>query len=242
MSGGVTVLATAILLVLTRPVSAQITGRVIDARTGTGVAGAAVQLLLRDSVPPVLTNKDGAFSLNTDPERSVRVSRIGYRPIEARLQDLMAKPPLVIQLEPDPLPVAGIEVKASRNRWLEANGFFARQRVGGGRFITRETIEKRHRTAIRGGDILRTVSGVAYVNTNNADFDIVYMRASHNIRGACPARVFVNGLNVDHVPRMHPDNIEAIEVYRGPAEVPPQFGGAQSACGVILLWTRTGGG
>ena len=68
------------------------------------------------------------------------------------------------------------------------------------------------------------------------------MRASHTIGGPCAARVFVNGLNVDHVPRMHPDNIEAIEVYRGPAEVPPQFGGAQSACGVIVLWTRTGGG
>ena len=167
------ILSVVVQLAMAMPVAGQITGRIIDARSGSPVVGAAVQFLSRDSLPPILTDKDGVFSLTTDSEPSVRVSRIGYRPIEARLKDLMAKSPLVIQLEPDPLPVAGVEVKASRNRWLEANGFFARQRGGSGRFITRETIEKRHRTAIRGGDILRTVSGVAYVNTNSADFDVV---------------------------------------------------------------------
>jgi hypothetical protein len=32
-------------------------------------------------------------------------------------------------------------------------------------------------------------------------------------------------------------SISAIEVYRGPAELPVQYGGAESACGVLLIWT-----
>jgi hypothetical protein len=37
---------------------------------------------------------------------------------------------------------------------------------------------------------------------------------------------------------LHWQDIEAIEIYAGPAQVPPQYGGAHSACGVILFWTR----
>jgi hypothetical protein len=35
-------------------------------------------------------------------------------------------------------------------------------------------------------------------------------------------------------------DIGAIEVYPGGATVPPQFGGRESACGVIAIWTRQG--
>jgi hypothetical protein len=33
-------------------------------------------------------------------------------------------------------------------------------------------------------------------------------------------------------------SLEAVEVYPGPAEVPAEFSGTHSACGVIALWTR----
>jgi hypothetical protein len=33
-------------------------------------------------------------------------------------------------------------------------------------------------------------------------------------------------------------DVEAVEIYAGPAQVPPQYGGAHSACGIILFWTR----
>lgn len=34
--------------------------------------------------------------------------------------------------------------------------------------------------------------------------------------------------------------IQAIEIYRGPAETPIQYQATNSACGVLLLWTRDG--
>ncbi len=37
------------------------------------------------------------------------------------------------------------------------------------------------------------------------------------------------------------DEFEAIEIYRGPAGVPPELNVLGSSCGVIALWTRAGG-
>ncbi|MGH7664162.1 MAG: carboxypeptidase regulatory-like domain-containing protein [Gemmatimonadaceae bacterium] len=48
------------------------------------------------------------------------------------------------------------------------------------------------------------------------------------------------GMSLDDVG--HPSTIAAIEVYRSSSQVPVQFGGtsAQTLCGVIVIWTRTG--
>ena len=35
-----------------------------------------------------------------------------------------------------------------------------------------------------------------------------------------------------------PDMVEGIEVYRSAAEIPPQYNGSNSACGVVVIWTR----
>ena len=35
-------------------------------------------------------------------------------------------------------------------------------------------------------------------------------------------------------------SLEAIEIYRGPSETPIAYQNTGSACGVVLLWTRTG--
>lgn len=48
------------------------------------------------------------------------------------------------------------------------------------------------------------------------------------------------GLSIDDIG--HPSTIAAIEVYRSATQVPVQFGGtsAETLCGVIVIWTRTG--
>jgi hypothetical protein len=35
-------------------------------------------------------------------------------------------------------------------------------------------------------------------------------------------------------------DIEAIEVYLGPSDVPGEFAGSNSGCGVVVIWTRSG--
>ncbi|RMH14199.1 MAG: hypothetical protein D6701_11515, partial [Gemmatimonadetes bacterium] len=39
---------------------------------------------------------------------------------------------------------------------------------------------------------------------------------------------------------IRPEDIEAIEVYRGASEVPAEFGGSDAGCGAIVIWTRRG--
>jgi hypothetical protein len=34
--------------------------------------------------------------------------------------------------------------------------------------------------------------------------------------------------------------LQAVEVYRGPSEIPPDLNATGSECGVLVLWTRTG--
>ena len=55
---------------------------------------------------------------------------------------------------------------------------------------------------------------------------------------------------LDQVPLPSPFNLEllppprdlaGIEVYAGPATIPPQFNGYNRGCGVILVWTKDGG-
>lgn len=45
------------------------------------------------------------------------------------------------------------------------------------------------------------------------------------------------GFTIDHIP---PEMIEAIEVYRGAAEIPIEYRTMGSVCGVVLIWTRAG--
>ncbi|MEX1183198.1 MAG: hypothetical protein WEF86_08165 [Gemmatimonadota bacterium] len=44
------------------------------------------------------------------------------------------------------------------------------------------------------------------------------------------------GMSIDDLVR--PLDLEAIEVYRGPSEMPAEF--ARGTCGAIVLWTRNG--
>ncbi|MFC1791532.1 hypothetical protein ACFL0I_03600 [Gemmatimonadota bacterium] len=37
-----------------------------------------------------------------------------------------------------------------------------------------------------------------------------------------------------------PSDIQAIEIYHGPADTPGQYLDSRSQCGVILIWTRRG--
>jgi hypothetical protein len=35
-----------------------------------------------------------------------------------------------------------------------------------------------------------------------------------------------------------PDQVAGIELYTGPATVPPEFNATGSACGVVAVWTK----
>jgi outer membrane receptor for ferrienterochelin and colicin len=133
---------------------------------------------------------------------------------------------------------------------LVANGFYDRQRGGTGLFLDRQAIERRS-GARELGDLLRAIPGVT------VDFNgLIRLRGIRTgAASACGAPlVFLDGIAVNRreaasgVPdpsqwqrSIDPDDIEAIELYRSPAEVPARYNsGGTAACGVILIWGRRG--
>jgi hypothetical protein len=233
---------------LPTPAGAQhVHGHIIDAASGASVEAALVQLIAPDStvLASVVSRATGAFAFGrTAPgEHFLRVTRIGYAELRERLDRVQTVAgEYVILLEPAPVELAGVEARASRNRWLDAHGFYDRQRLGFGSFVTRDMIETRFATATRPGEILRTLAAVT-IETDFEGETVLIHRSRARLGGDCPAAVFVDGLNLGRrVPRLHPIDIEAMEFYRGPAELPARFGGAEAACGVVVIWLRSGAG
>lgn len=62
--------------------------------------------------------------------------------------------------------------------------------------------------------------------------------------GNCVPAIFLDGFQVegilDHI--VHPEDVEAIEAYAGISQIPPRWLGSHSVCGVVVIWTRRGGG
>jgi hypothetical protein len=60
-----------------------------------------------------------------------------------------------------------------------------------------------------------------------------------NVGRRCPPQLFVHATpysgDVDDFP---PDVVEAMEVYSGSSEMPPELNVGRALCGAIVIWTR----
>jgi hypothetical protein len=115
---------------------------------------------------------------------------------------------------------------------LDRSGFYGRRRMGFGKFIDPEMIAERNAT-----DLTQLFQGVAGVRL----IPLRFGKYAVAVRSNCFPRVFV-----DNVPdpdfdwgSLHPFDVAAIEIYRSPAEIPVQYSGALSSCGVVLLWLKS---
>ncbi|HUQ98637.1 MAG TPA: carboxypeptidase regulatory-like domain-containing protein [Gemmatimonadaceae bacterium] len=113
--------------------------------------------------------------------------------------------------------------------------FYRRRNAkAGGTFITRDDIE--HRQPSRSLDLFYNIAGVK-LNWDAAQPQITIARCKYgNIA------VFIDGLpaqnGIELVASLHPNQIEAIEIYHGLATVPPQFVPKPNDCAAIVVWTR----
>jgi hypothetical protein len=125
----------------------------------------------------------------------------------------------------------------TRSQLLERVGFYERQRRNFGIFMDRAEIQRRNALSIT--DLLRTVAGV-HVTYRSYGATLIGRRN-------CEFRYVLDGARVGL--NFSPDElaigwIAAIEIYQGPAQVPPEFvflsGSERANCGVIAFWTRDG--
>jgi len=195
------------------------------------------------------TDSAGRFAVLDIPpgEYLVRVRRIGFR-----VQNLSARlvagenKDVTIVLNEGAVELPEVTVTARLAKPIEyANTakfdeFFRRKSVGLGRYISRRDIEKKaaSRTAslIAGLPGVRVMMGVPGTSPTQ-----VWMRACQQVS------VWVDGWMLspqatspievgELLERIHPLNIEMIEVYDSPAVMQAEFLG--DSCAAIVIWTR----
>ena len=150
--------------------------------------------------------------------------------------ELETAPPIVADAPPDseaqPLPSVAVEAAPSLGRRYA--DFERRRATGRGQYLTRTQIENSGAATLQ--DAVRHMRGLVIGCAGTA---------CHIRMARAPMQC-----NPEYIVDERPDNffgptipvrdIEALEVYTGPSEVPGEFAGSNAACGVIVLWTKSG--
>jgi hypothetical protein len=242
---------------------AVLAGRVIDDATGSGVSGARVELLSAVGAPRASTVTDSAGHF----EFSAASGRYRLRAVDAGFDQVVTgvieatageQLQLVLRLNREVFALPALEVLArvgTRYRYAGLAAFEIRMAQGlGGTFITREQLEAR--SPRRLSDMLPE-AGMTVWGDGISEGGIFTSR-----RGCAPM-VYLDGVPLtvhgfggggrprrstdtpefralEAVNLVDPASVEAVEVYRGAATLPAEFGGSTGGCGAIAIWTRRG--
>ena len=211
----------------------RVRGTVVDT-AGAPLDGAEVRAV--GTAFLVITGDSGVFRVELPAGPIVfAVRRLGYEPatfLATLRPGRVNGVALVLHGTAQPLP--GVVVaEAQQQTWLRT--FNTRRETQQGTFITRHEIEKSR--ARLTSDILRRRVPSAQVMMTRAGGTRVFMRGGATRR--CPPQLFVHTTpysgEVDDFP---PDVVEAIEVYAGSSELPPELNIGRAMCGAIVIWTR----
>ena len=246
--------------------AAQVTGAVRDRETDDPVSDVWVTLvsLEGDSVMMTFSDSSGRFVLTAPEPGSYYVSarRLGYAPDFKGPYGLKVGHAVNVEFYMrelaftlDPLNVTAEAV----DQFLEDVGFNHRKKDNRGYVMDREEIEKRLGSVADAAQLLSVVPGLEIVEglSNRVGGSLIRIsRVAGASLGGCDAkgpRIWVDGFLIDTQNLslelqlyaisqvVQPEAVYAIEVYRGPSQVPIQYGGPRSMCGVILIWTWRGG-
>lgn len=232
--------------------SQTLTGRVVDSLSQEPLPYAVVEVVLRPGDPRhAMTNAQGVFAIQLPRDYRgrlvVRIRRIGYQGANRELSTgNVGVDTLQIALQGIPTELASVTVAVARIQRLQRAGFYDRASSGFGHFIPEERIVDRQPS--RASDLLHGVPGISISPSRRGagSFDIIITRARARLRGPCRPKFIVDGKTVatssdatfDLDAYVTPEEIAGIEIYRGPSETPAAFGGPESACGVIVIWTK----
>jgi len=143
--------------------------------------------------------------------------------------------PLVVELDPVVVEAAEVEQK------LHRVGFFQRMSVEHGTFLTREDIAKQDPRNT--SELVRRMPGFQ-VGTGGMVSSRRGVPGMAQGFSTCDIEYYIDGVHADgsRVDDVLPNAIVAMEVYTGAATIPPAFRVAGNPrCGVVVIWTRTGG-
>ena len=234
--------------------SGRLGGAVFDKKTGLPVVNAVV-VSLHDG-KAVTTDTTGAFLIEKLPAGIIRVlvradgfPQAGLvvalatgEAMERRVElDSTTGPRVVEEAAPAPPPgqrvqqLAAVTVTEAPSMGPRYANFERRKKTGQGQYLVREEIERSGANTLV--DAVRTLRGVTMDCGGGLACTIHMTRAPMR----CSPEYVVDD-NVDNMfgPTVPVRDIEAIEVYTGPAEVPGEYAGRNAGCGVVVIWTKSG--
>lgn len=213
---------------------AVITGTVTNAG-GVPVPGARVSV--QGSASSASSGTDGKFTLTgvMPGTQSVLVRRVGYSPVELPLDVTSLKTnQITVRLGSYTPVLSSVDVKAKADP-LEATGFERRRKMGMGKYVDFDAIQKASPTYT--SDILRRIPGL-YVTGSGSSTVVATTRS----QGCVAFNVDNNpvaanaGQSIDQI--VGAQDIAAIEFYQ-PVDVPMEMtSGSNNGCALLVIWTR----
>lgn len=221
-----------------RPRTVVLRGTVEDT-AGVGVRGAEVTIL--GGSRTVTTGAQGRFLVPDLPvgRSVVRVRYIEYKPLYFEIEVAKAERAdtveVIVTLDRRPLVLPEVVVVGRAGAADETivpsrlEGFYERRARGAGDFFTQRDIERMN--PMRVADVLRTVAGFT-PSSRGVNPPSRCNRATVWVNGA-PIRGNINNA----LDTVSPYDVQAMEVYKGVGELPPEYGAFGSTC-AILIWTK----
>jgi len=226
---------------------------VVRADDGRGIP--AAQVSDHESGLKVSADSSGVFVLADVPlgDRILDVRRIGFGAqqfhitlVAGRNRNVALILPPLAQALPD-VNVSGKFAKPARYAdTRKYDEFYTRRAQGMGTFLTREDIDRQFKTNTP--ELLQGVPGMKVKRVGN-DWRIQSLQCQMGLPGISGdlsdpqrwIRVFIDGMDVgdaSELTTVNPAEIEAMEIYKGPAELPAEARG--KGCAAIFIWTRDG--
>jgi hypothetical protein len=221
------------------PTSRALVGLVRDS---AGHAIPLAEVRARGNLLVARSDDSGRFHVPQMPAgaRGVFVRRLGFAPTRASITqsngDTDSITVTLVAVATSLPSVVALEQHDSLSKVVLAE-FWARRAKGFGRFITRDDIEARG--GIHFVDLLRSAPGVMIQNYRGRP----EVRFSRSVIRDCPPQYWLDGIPLERgsADEFYPDNVEAIELYSGPATTPPQYTTRSMTCGTIIIWSRLPG-
>lgn len=221
---------------------ARVIGTVIDATSRAAVAGADIVHV--GGGRSVVSDSLGHFVFAELPTGIVRfvVHSVGFPVLRVAValttDETMSK---VIELDSSSATrtgaqsLPGMTLSAPRPPMPRFVDFERRRQTGRGQYLVREEIEKSGVSSLQ--DAMRGLRGV---NNDCGGGNGCVIRMARAPMRCSPE--FIVDERVDNIfgPHTPIRDIEGIEVYTGPSDVPGEFAGRSAGCGVIVVWTRSG--
>jgi hypothetical protein len=144
-----------------------------------------------------------------------------------------------------------------RERGGMMSSFDEHRKIGLGQFLTREELDK-----VRGamlGSVLSQFRGTKIMVGRGNYSAVASSRGGTSLNGdglrglkpACYSTVILDNMVVYSekagrpgnqalfmINEMSPDQLEGVEFYQGPAQIPDRYSGLDLSCGLLVLWTR----